>query len=60
VQTEESVQKGAEECVRLTLDLERVFPSASIQMYSAMMLPFWSSLRYLLRVSVRETTRDVE
>ena len=33
---------------KLTLALARVEPSASIQMYSAMMLPFWSSLRYLL------------
>lgn len=31
----------------LTLDLERVSPMASIQTYSAMILPFWSSFRYL-------------
>ena len=30
---------------RLTLDLDRVPPSESIQMYSAMTLPFWSSAR---------------
>lgn len=32
---------------RHTLDLERVSPFASTQMYSAMIWPFWSSLRYL-------------
>lgn len=34
--------------VRLTRDLERTSPLASIQTYSAMMLPFWSSFMYLL------------
>ena len=34
--------------MRLTLDLDRTSPSASIQTYSAMMLPFWSSFMYLL------------
>lgn len=33
---------------RLTLDFDRVSPRASTQTYSAMMEPFWSSLRYLL------------
>lgn len=33
---------------RLTLDLDRVSPTASTQTYSAMMLPFWSSFMYLL------------
>ncbi len=33
---------------KLTLDFERVSPLESIQTYSAMIWPFWSSLRYLL------------
>jgi hypothetical protein len=33
--------------MELTLDLERVSPMASIQTYSAMILPFCSSFRYL-------------
>lgn len=37
--------------LRLTLDLERVSPLASTQTYSAMMEPFWSSLRYLFNYS---------
>lgn len=44
-------QGKREECVwkeRLTLDLERVSPTASIQTYSAIREPFCSSLRYLL------------
>lgn len=39
---------------KLTLDFDRVSPVESIQTYSAMILPFWSSFRYLLRVSVRD------
>lgn len=31
----------------LTLDFERVPPSASIQTYSAMIDPFWGRLMYL-------------
>lgn len=38
---------------KLTLDLERVSPFASTQTYSAMMEPFWSSLRYLFNCSHR-------
>ena len=37
---------------QLTLDLERVSPLASTQTYSAMMEPFWSSLRYLFNCSI--------
>lgn len=35
----------------LTLDLDRVSPTASIQTYSTIILPFWSSFRYLLSCS---------
>lgn len=33
---------------KLTLDFERTPPVASIQMYSAIALPFWSSFMYFI------------
>lgn len=42
---------------RLTLDLERVSPLESIQTYSAMIWPFWSSLRYFW--SCRQAKKSV-
>lgn len=50
--SERSAGNKSGERKTLTLDLDRVPPSASIQTYSAMILPRWSRSRYFFKFSV--------